>query len=120
MQKPGGDADSPLHIVDARFPHAYVLTLHGCTDNSTSDLLDGAFTDVAAAAGAGALVVDLGGLEFGDETLLGLLLNARKTRDVHLVGPLSPTFQRRLDTTDTTRVFTIHPTLTHALTALAP
>ncbi|MFJ3819424.1 STAS domain-containing protein [Streptomyces sp. NPDC090056] len=107
--------DHGLTVLHARFPSAYVLTLRGTADMFTAEDLD---VDFAAATTTGPrLVVDLGALEYGDETLLGLLLDAHRTHGVELVGPLSPSFQRRLDTTGITGWFTIHPTLTSALAA---
>ncbi|MER8261766.1 hypothetical protein [Streptomyces albidoflavus] len=55
-------------------------------------------------------------LEHGDENLLGLLIDARRTHGVELIGPLSPSFQRRLYTAGVTHWFTIHPALATALT----
>ncbi|MFD7794723.1 STAS domain-containing protein [Streptomyces sp. NPDC059759] len=115
MHQPGGYADHTLHILDAHFPNAYVLTLRGNTDSSTSELLEEAFSTALAAAAGEPLVVDLGGLSFGDEMLLGLLLNAQRDGAVHLVGPISPTFLRRLDVTGTLELFTVHPSLSAAL-----
>ncbi|WP_406251917.1 STAS domain-containing protein [Streptomyces cyaneofuscatus] len=102
-----------MHVVHAPFPHAYVLTLRGTADTASSDRLE---DDFARATASGLpLIVDLGALEFGDETLLGLLLNARRTTGVELVGPLSPALQRRLDITGVTPWFALHPNLTTAL-----
>ncbi|MER5813877.1 hypothetical protein [Streptomyces californicus] len=43
-------------------------------------------------------------------------LNAHQTSGLALVGPLSHTFQRRLNTAGVTDLFTTHPTLDAALT----
>ncbi|MYS11750.1 hypothetical protein GTW71_36195, partial [Streptomyces sp. SID6041] len=59
---------------------------------------------------------DLSTLVYGGDILLGLLLHARRFNDVELVGPLATAFQRRLDTAGVTTWFTLHPTLTAALT----
>ncbi|MFD7797435.1 STAS domain-containing protein [Streptomyces sp. NPDC059759] len=118
MDLPCSDAVVPLHVVDARLPGAYLLTLRGDTHSSCTSRLEEAFHH--AAADGGPLIVDLGGLGFGDETLLGLLLDARGIGPVHLAGPISAAFQRRLDVTGTADIFTIHPDLSQALAAFAP
>ncbi|MFQ6144644.1 STAS domain-containing protein [Streptomyces seoulensis] len=113
MNGPSGDSHDGLDVLHAPFPGAYVLTLRGSADIVTADGLE---DDFARATGSGLpLIVDLVALTFGDETLLGLLINARQDAGVELVGPLSPTFQRRLDTAGLTAWFTIHPTLSTAL-----
>ncbi|RSN53999.1 anti-sigma factor antagonist [Streptomyces sp. WAC 04229] len=87
--------------------------LRGTVDFTTTDGLD---VDFARAAATGLpLVVDLGGLRFGNAELLALLISARPAPGVALVGPLSPSFQRRLDITGATTLFDIHPTLSAAL-----
>ncbi|MFC7795361.1 hypothetical protein [Streptomyces cinereoruber] len=85
-----------LTVVHARFPGAYILMLRGTADRFTSEDLE---IDFAAATLAGLrLVVDLGALEYGDEHLLYLLIDARLTSGIELVGPLSPSLKRRFDT----------------------
>ncbi|WP_282202119.1 STAS domain-containing protein [Kitasatospora fiedleri] len=100
-------------MVHAPFPTAYVLTLRGTVDANAGEDLE---ADFARATSCGLrLIVDLGSLEHGDETLLGLLLDARPTGGLDLVGPLSPSLQRRLHTAGLADWFTIQPTLTAAL-----
>lgn len=102
-----------LLVLHAPFPNAYVLTLRGTADTVTSEGLE---HDFAPAADSGLpLIMDLGALKFGDETLLGHLITAHRSDGVELVGPLSPSFQRRLNRTGVTHWFTIHPTLAAAL-----
>ncbi|MEU6807922.1 anti-sigma factor antagonist [Streptomyces sp. NPDC046831] len=94
------------------FPTAYVLS-HRSNASAGEDLE----ADFAwATASALRLIVDFGALEFGDDALLGLLINARRTGGLDLVGPLSPSFQRRVHTAGLSAWFTVHPTLTAALT----
>ncbi|MEV7673019.1 anti-sigma factor antagonist [Streptomyces sp. NPDC088752] len=107
------ELDRDLIVAHARFPGAYVLILRGTADMFTAEDLD---VDFAAATMTGLrLVVDLGALEHGDETLLNLLLDAHRARGVELVGPLAPGFRRRLDTAGIADWFTVRPTLTCAL-----
>ncbi|MFH8487815.1 STAS domain-containing protein [Streptomyces longisporoflavus] len=111
--------EEPLLVLAAEFhnPDAYVLTLRGTADATTSDQLEDAFT---RAAGQDApLIVDLGAMTFGDATLLGLLLNAYQDTRLILVGPLTATFQRRLSISGTEAIFTICPSLSRALASLA-
>ncbi|MFD7853411.1 STAS domain-containing protein [Streptomyces microflavus] len=108
------DSTRALLVVHATLPSAYVLTLRGRADLTTSEALEG---DFARATESGLpLIVDLGALTFGNEELLGLLIGARRTCGVTLVGPLSPSFRQRLDTVGVTAWFTVRPTLTAALT----
>ncbi|MFD8117887.1 STAS domain-containing protein [Streptomyces microflavus] len=108
------DSARALLVLHATFPGAYVLTLRGGADRTTIDALE---DDFALASESGLpLIVDLGTLTFGNEELLGLLIGARRTCDVTLIGPLSASFRRRLDTAGITAWFTVHPTLTAALT----
>ncbi|MFJ4675680.1 anti-sigma factor antagonist [Kitasatospora sp. NPDC088783] len=113
MNEPGSSTDHDLLVIHAPFPNAYVLMLRGsAAGRACEDLED----DLARATATGLpLVVDLAALAFGDENLLGLLIKARQAGGVELVGPLSPSFQRRLDTAGVTAWFTIHPTLSAAL-----
>ncbi|MER8267972.1 STAS domain-containing protein [Streptomyces griseus] len=114
MDDPGSTTSHALHVVHAPFPGAYVLTLRGTADVTTCAALE---DDFATATATGLrLIVDLAALEHGDESLLGLLINAHRTTGIELVGPLSPSFRRRLDTAGITGWFTIRPTLTAALT----
>ncbi|MEV7673018.1 STAS domain-containing protein [Streptomyces sp. NPDC088752] len=110
MDDAAGSASRELRITHTVHPGAYLLTLSGTADSHTTDGLEDDFA--YATAYGPRLVVDLSGLIHGDETLLGLLLHARRFNDVELVGPLTPAFQRRLDTTSVTTWFTIRPTLT--------
>ncbi|MEU0759353.1 STAS domain-containing protein [Streptomyces microflavus] len=113
MTTPGSSTDHDLIVVHAPFPGAYVLMLRGTADVCACEDLE---DDFARATRSGLpLIVDLGALEFGDENLLGLLINARRAESAELVGPLSPSFRRRLDTTGVTAWFTVHPTLGAAL-----
>ncbi|MGW9436918.1 STAS domain-containing protein [Streptomyces sp. NPDC055607] len=113
MDDPAGPSSRDLRIVHTAHPGAHVLALHGRADASTTDGLEDDF--LYATAYGPRLVVDLSGLLYGDETLLGLLVQAQKFHDVELVGPLVPSFQRRLDITGVAAWFTVHPTLTAAL-----
>lgn len=110
-----------LEVVTTRHhaPPAYVIALRGDADLQVHRDMEEAFDRVRASRLD--LVVDLSGLAFGDELLLGLLLTARTaepTASVSLVGPLCDSFRRRLDVTGTTGVFTTHPTLDAAFGAL--
>ncbi|MFD7734220.1 anti-sigma factor antagonist [Kitasatospora phosalacinea] len=113
MTGPGRVEWHDLLVVHARFPTAYVLMLRGTADASAGEDLEAHFA-WAAASGL-RLIADLGALEFGDEILLGLLVNTRRAGGLDLVGPLSPSFRRRLHTAGLADWFTIHPTLTAAL-----
>ncbi|MFF5638443.1 STAS domain-containing protein [Streptomyces sp. NPDC012825] len=114
MDDPAGPSFRGLRIVHTAHPGAHVLALHGTADASTTDGLEDDF--LYATAYGPRLIVDLSGLLYGDETLLGLLLHARRFHDVDLAGPLAPGFQRRLQTGGVAAWFTIHPTLAAALT----
>ncbi|MFJ7527934.1 anti-sigma factor antagonist [Streptomyces griseus] len=108
----GGD-ESGLLILHTLYPTAYVMVLRGNTSPTTSGDLDAAFRH-AADSGL-PLIVDLAALDFGDVELLGHLIHAHRTAGLQLVGPLSPLFQQRLDTTGTTTLLTVQPTLSAAL-----
>ncbi|MFF7328901.1 anti-sigma factor antagonist [Streptomyces sp. NPDC008150] len=113
--------DRGLEVVTTRHhaPPAYVIALRGDADLQVHKDMEEAFDQVHGSRLD--LVVDLSGLTFGDELLLGLLLTARTadpTVTVTLVGPICDSFRRRLDVTGTTDVFTTHPTLATALDAL--
>ncbi|MCT6781890.1 MULTISPECIES: STAS domain-containing protein [Streptomyces] len=109
-----GDAGDPgLRILHTVYPTAYLLRLRGNTLPATRGDLAAAF-DSAAAWGL-ALIVDLSALDFGDEELLGHLINARRTSGITLVGPLSDSFRRRLDTAGVSALFTIQPNVAAAL-----
>ncbi|MEW1906209.1 hypothetical protein [Streptomyces sp. NPDC086147] len=95
----------------ARFPGAYVLILRGTAGRFTSEDLEIDFT--AATLAGLRLVVDLDALEYGGKHLLYLLIDARLTSGIKLVGPLSPSLKRRFDTAGVTTRFT----LTSALAA---
>ncbi|MEK9523517.1 hypothetical protein MIU24_29680 [Streptomyces venezuelae] len=114
MDDAAGPAPRDLRITHTVHPGAYLLTLSGTADAHTSERLEEDF--VYAAAYGPRLVVDLSALVSGGATLLGLLLHARRFNDIELVGPLIPAFRRRLDTAGVTTWFTLHPTLTAALT----
>ncbi|MYV70251.1 anti-sigma factor antagonist [Streptomyces sp. SID2131] len=113
MDDGAGPAPRDLCIAHTVHPGAYLLTLHGTADAHTTEGLEDDF-GYATAYGP-RLVVDLSALTHGDETLLGLLVHARRFHDVELVGPLTPRFQRRLETAGVTAWFTVHPTLAAAL-----
>lgn len=120
MDPTGWDTEpsEDLTVLEAPFHHptAQVLVLRGAASFSDNEQLEAAFT--RAAASHHPLIVDLAGLDFGDDTLLGLLLNARHTNKVILVGPLCPSFLHRLHRTGTDHIFDIRPTLTDALALL--
>lgn len=120
MDQPGATADDHLTVLGTRFhsPDAYVLVLRGIAGLDNAEKLDNAFTQ-AIATGC-PLVVDLAALSFADEMLLGLLITARKSRQVILVGPVAPVFRKRLATTGTEGLFTIELSLTQALSTLSP
>ncbi|MFD4127425.1 STAS domain-containing protein [Streptomyces globisporus] len=114
MDAPGSSTDHDLIVVHTAFPDAHVLMLRGTANAHAHEDLE---KDLARAVGTGhRLIVDLTALEHGDENLLGLLIGARRTHGVELIGPLSPSFQHRLDTAGIAHWFTIHPTLATALT----
>ncbi|MFJ8251273.1 STAS domain-containing protein [Streptomyces sp. NPDC094466] len=102
-----------LEIAHYRVRGAYVLVLRGAADIADDPELEDAF--IHAMVSGLPLIVDLSELSFGDEELLGHLIHAQRATEFALVGPITPAFQRRLDTTGTTALFTIHPDLTTAL-----
>ncbi|MFD3973223.1 hypothetical protein [Streptomyces cyaneofuscatus] len=102
-----------LEIAHHRVRGAYVLVLRGATDIACDSELEDAF--IHAMVGGLPLIVDLSELSSGDEELLGHLINAQRATEFALVGPVTPGFQRRLETTGTTALFTVHPDLTTAL-----
>lgn len=102
-----------LLVLHALFPGAYVLTLRGTADATCGEGLEHVFA--RAAATGRRLIVDLAALEFGDEYLLGPLIEACRANGLELVGPLSPSVRHRLEITGITDLFTIHPTLSAAL-----
>ncbi|MFF5775171.1 anti-sigma factor antagonist [Streptomyces californicus] len=110
MQRRDSDHHS-LRIQHTLYPAAYLLRLIGDT-HPTSHELAAAFQH--ADAWALPLIVDLSALGFGDEELLRRLLHAHRT-GLTLIGPISDSFQRRLDTTGVTDLFTVRPTLDAAL-----
>ncbi|MFB8384558.1 anti-sigma factor antagonist [Streptomyces rubiginosohelvolus] len=102
-----------LRIQHTVYPEAYLLRLLGDTHPTTSLGLADAFN---RAIGWGLpLIVDLSALDFGGEELLGHLINAHHEADLNIIGPISDNFQRRLDTTGASELFTIRPTLAAAL-----
>ncbi|MEU0984065.1 anti-sigma factor antagonist [Streptomyces griseus] len=106
--------DEPgLQILHTVYPAAYLLRLRGNTDPTTDLLVAEAFD--RAAHWSLPMIVDLSGLDYGNEEFLSHLMTAHQTTGLALVGPLSDSFQRRLDTTGLTTLFTIHPTLDAAL-----
>ncbi|MFG3041834.1 STAS domain-containing protein [Streptomyces sp. NPDC048330] len=105
--------DHSLLIVHSPLTDSYVLTLRGIADSRASEDLKADFA--RATDSRLPLVVNLAALQFGDEALLGLLLNAHQAGGVTLVGPICDSFQRRLDTAGVTTWFTICPTLNDAL-----
>ncbi|MFJ4873146.1 anti-sigma factor antagonist [Streptomyces sp. NPDC088757] len=113
MDDAAGPVSSDLRVIHTVHPGAHVMTLHGTADSVSTDRLAEDF--LYATALGPRLVVDLSGLLYGDETLLGLLVQARRFHDVELVGPLVSGFQRRLRTTGVTGWFTVHPDLAAAL-----
>ncbi|MFJ5890280.1 hypothetical protein [Streptomyces californicus] len=109
-----GHGDEPgLQIQHTVYPAAYLLCMRGNTDPATGWLVAEAFD--RAAHWSLPLIVDLSELDYGNAELLGHLMTAHQTTGLTLVGPLSDSFQRRLDTTGLTTLFTIHPTLDAAL-----
>lgn len=112
------DPPDRLTLIEAPIPAppARVLVLRGAVNHGDEPELRGAFA--RALAGNLPLIVDLGSLEHGDAVLLGLLLSARTRTGLHLVGPLSPSVNRRLDVTGTREVFRLHGGLTAALAAV--
>ncbi|MEU9256372.1 hypothetical protein AB0D66_31780 [Streptomyces sp. NPDC048270] len=114
----GTDPPNELMIIDAFIPRppARVLLLRGTVGYWDEETLDSAFAE-ATAAGL-PLIVDLGALESADAILLGLLLSARRRVSLHLVGPLSCCFARRLLITGTRQVLRVHENLTDALAAI--
>ncbi|MEU5137408.1 anti-sigma factor antagonist [Streptomyces californicus] len=100
-----------LRIQHTLYPAAYLLRLTGDTPPTGHEL---AATFHHAAEWELPLIVDLSALGFGDEELLRHLLHAHRA-GLTLIGPISDSFQRRLDTTGVTDLFTIRPTLDAAL-----
>lgn len=114
----GSGAAPGCLVLDARFhdPDACVLSVRGAVDHPARRELE---TALARAADLGRpVIVDLAAMMFGDEALLGLLLNARQMTPLLLVGPLAPSFKRRLAVIGTEGIFTIHPTLSQTLATL--
>ncbi|MFE6918816.1 STAS domain-containing protein [Streptomyces rubiginosohelvolus] len=106
-------SDRGLRISHTAYPTAYLLRLRGNALPAAGRNLAAAF-DCAAGWGL-PLIVDLSALDFGDEELLGHLVDARRTSGVTLVGPLSDSFRRRLETAGVTALFTIHLDVAAAL-----
>ncbi|WP_393087249.1 anti-sigma factor antagonist [Streptomyces sp. LN704] len=111
-------ASDELVAITTRYevPRAFVMLLRGCADLTSSGKLEEIFGE---AAGSGCpVIVDLAGLAFGDEHLLGHLLAAREKGELMLVGPLSRQFHQRMDVTGTVECFDVQPDLTTALAHL--
>lgn len=113
--------DHGLEVVTTRSedPPADIITLRGDADPATHQHTEDAFA--SARSNGSDLIVDLSGLAYGDELLLGLLLNARTASPadrVLLVGPISESFRRRLDVTGTAALFKVYGDLPAALSAL--
>ncbi|NJP65681.1 STAS domain-containing protein [Streptomyces spiramenti] len=122
MDLPGGmpvEGDA-LIVLDVRLgaPPVQVLALRGSVDARTCDEVTRSV--VRARSRSLPVVIDLGGLSFGDETLLGILLDCRDDVTTAFVGPLAASFERRLARTGAVGVLTIHATLGQAISAVNP
>ncbi|MFB7032525.1 MULTISPECIES: STAS domain-containing protein [unclassified Streptomyces] len=109
--------DLTVRITEHTHPNACVLALHGSTGAWNIAVLEQAFQDAGATGRP--LVVDLSGLDFGDEVLLGLMLHAHASpTGLVLLGPVTGPFARRLRRTGTDELFNTQQTLALALARL--
>ncbi|GAA4091923.1 MULTISPECIES: STAS domain-containing protein [Streptomyces] len=109
--------DLLVRITEHTRPNACVLALLGSTGAWNSTALEGAFHDARATGRP--LVVDLTGLRFGDEVLLGLLLHAYASpQGLVLLGPVTGHFARRLHRSCVDDLFHTQNTLELALAQL--
>ncbi|WP_432088482.1 MULTISPECIES: STAS domain-containing protein [unclassified Streptomyces] len=109
--------DLSVLITEHTRPNACVLALLGSTGAWNAPALEQAFRDAGATGRP--LVVDLSGLDFGDEVLLGLLLHAHASAcGLVLIGPAAGSFARRLHRTGTDELFNTQNTLPLALAQL--
>ncbi|WP_432101324.1 STAS domain-containing protein [Streptomyces sp. WAC 04229] len=109
--------DLLVRISEHTRPNACVLALLGSTGTWSTPVLRQAFHDAEATRRP--LVVDLSALDFGDEVLLGLLLEAHTSpQGLVLLGPVTGTFARRLQRTGADQIFNTQNTLSLALAQL--
>ncbi|MFE9016867.1 anti-sigma factor antagonist [Streptomyces sp. SID5594] len=109
--------DLLVRITEYTRPNACVLALLGSTGAWNTPALEHAFH--AAAATERPLVVDLTGLYFGDEVLLGILIQAHASiRGLVLINPATSSFARRLHRTGVEELFNTQHTLSLALAQL--
>ncbi|NEA50756.1 STAS domain-containing protein [Streptomyces sp. SID10815] len=109
--------DLSVRITEVTRPNACVLALLGSTGAWNVTVLEQAFQNAGATGRP--LVVDLSGLDFGDEVLLGFLLHAYTTpRGLVLLGPVTGAFARRLYRTGVDELFKTQQTLALALAQL--
>ncbi|MFF7878383.1 STAS domain-containing protein [Streptomyces californicus] len=109
--------DLLVRITEYTRPNACVLALLGSTGAWNTPALEHAFH--AAAATERPLVVDLTGLYFGDEVLLGILIQAHASiRGLVLINPATSAFARRLHRTGVEELFNTQNTLSLALDQL--
>lgn len=106
-----------VRITEYTRPHACVLALLGSTGAWNTPALEQAFHDAAATERP--LVVDLTGLDIGDEVLLGALIQAHASLEgLVLINPATGSFARRLHRTGLEELFNTQNTLPLALAQL--
>ncbi|MFI5867494.1 STAS domain-containing protein [Streptomyces sp. NPDC051546] len=106
--------DLIVHITEHTRPNACVLALLGSAGAWNLAALEKAFHDADVTGRP--LVVDLTGLDFGDEVLLGLLIHAHASpRGLVLISPATGSFARRLNRTGVEELFNMRATLTLTL-----
>ncbi|MFF3641094.1 STAS domain-containing protein [Streptomyces sp. NPDC002564] len=109
--------DLLVRITEHTRPNACVLALLGSTGAWNLSALERAFRDAGATGRP--LVVDLSGLDFGDEVLLGLLLHAYASPcGLVLIAPAAGAFTRRLHRTGVEEIFNTQHSLALALAQL--
>jgi len=113
------DGEPGLDVVTTQLgsPRVFVISLRGEADLFSHPRVEETFT--RAGESGLPVVVDLSALVYGDELLLGLLLKARFSGELALVGPICDSFRRRLSITGTESAFDTHATLREALDSFA-
>ncbi|MEU6957679.1 STAS domain-containing protein [Streptomyces sp. NPDC045714] len=109
--------DLLVRITGHTRPNACVLALLGSAGAWNLAAQEQAFHDAGATGRP--LVVDLSGLDFGDEVFLGLLLHAHASpHGLVLISPATGSFARRLHRTGVEELFNTQKTLPLALAQL--
>lgn len=108
-------------IATALSEYAFVITLVGDFDYTDREQLDRLWEE-ATHHPVLTTVIDLAGVDFGDSTLLGWLLEGlqlhrQSHRTLRIAGPLQRIIRQVFDVTGLSDHFLIHPFLQHALSA---